>query len=94
IIPQPSSLLNEIFHKKILTGDDLLFGNAQGQISTGFTKNLQRAWRGRRILGTLLKFRSILKQMDVARSLYENYPESSSDFLPWREKILSLYNEN
>ena len=94
IIPQPSSLLNQIFHKKILTGDDLLFGNAQGQISTGFTQNLKRAWRGKRILGTLIKFRGILKKMDKARSLYENYPESSSNFLPWREKILSLYNEN
>jgi geranylgeranyl reductase family protein len=92
IIPQPSSLINEIFHKQILTGNDLLYGNAQGQISSGFTQNLKRAWRGKRILGTLLKFRGILKKMDAARSLYENYPKSYSEFLPWREQIVSLYD--
>jgi geranylgeranyl reductase family protein len=94
IIPQPSSLINEIFHKKVLGEDDLLYGNAQGQISGGFKNNLIRAWRGRRILGTLIKFRSILKKMERAKQMYENFPEDYSGYLPWRDEILKLYGEN
>ncbi|MHA2053901.1 MAG: geranylgeranyl reductase family protein [Candidatus Hodarchaeales archaeon] len=94
IIPLPSSIINEIFHKKVLGEDDLLYGNAQGKISGGFTTNLLRAWRGKRILGTLLKFRNILKKMDTAQNLYENFPSDPNEFLNWRQQILSIYGEN
>ncbi len=93
VIPLPSSILNEIFHKEILTGDDLLYGNASGNISSGFMVNLVRAWRGKRILGTLFKFRGILKQMDRARTLYENFPDNSEDFQPWRSEIMNIYGD-
>ena len=93
MIPLPSSIVNEIFHKGILGENDLLYGNASGKISGGFKQNLIRAWRGKRILGTLLQLRNILKKMDVARDLYENYPTHPDDFLPWRDNILSLYGE-
>jgi len=93
MIPLPSSIVNEIFHKGILGEADLLYGNASGKISGGFKQNLIRAWRGKRILGTLLQLRNILKKMDIARDLYENYPIHPDDFLPWRENILSLYGE-
>lgn len=93
MIPLPSSIINEIFHKGIMGEADLLYGNASGEIASGFKQNLIRAWRGKRILGTLVKLRSILKQMDTARDLYKNYPTHPDDFLPWRDKILSLYGE-
>jgi geranylgeranyl reductase family protein len=93
IIPLPSSIINEIFHKRVLGEDDLLYGNASGKISSSLKDNLIRAWRGKRVLGTLLEFRKILKRMDAARDLYENYPANPDEFLPWREKILSLYGE-
>jgi digeranylgeranylglycerophospholipid reductase len=63
IIPMPSSIINEVFHKRVLEAEDLLFGNATGELSVGFMKTLQRVWRGKTLLGTLLKFRSILKKM-------------------------------
>ncbi|PWI48589.1 hypothetical protein CEE45_05980 [Candidatus Heimdallarchaeota archaeon B3_Heim] len=93
IIPMPSSIINEIFHKEVLGADDLLYGNASGNISSGFMVNLLRAWRGKRILGTLLKFRGILKRMDKARTLYENFPADPANYHPWRDKILKIYGE-
>ncbi|MFX0182416.1 MAG: geranylgeranyl reductase family protein [Candidatus Hodarchaeota archaeon] len=93
IIPMPSSIINEVFHKRVLEADDLLYGNATGKIAGGFYNTLLRAWRGKKIIRTLLRFRSILKKMDTARHLYENYPESSEDFIPWRQKIKKLYGE-
>lgn len=93
IIPMPSSIINEVFHKRVVEAGDLLYGNATGQISSGFFHTFRRAWRGKRLIRTLLKFRSVLKKMDIARSLYENYPESSEDFIPWRQKITKLYGE-
>ena len=64
-----------------------------GEISGGFFKTIQRAYRGKRILGTLLKFRSILKKMDNARQLYDNYPKTPETFKIWRDRILRLYGE-
>lgn len=93
IIPLPSSVINTVFHKKIVEGGDLLYGNATGEISGGFFKTLQRAYRGKRMLRTLLKFRSVLKKMDIARDLYDNYPKTPEAFLPWREKIIKLYGD-
>ncbi|MFX0085776.1 MAG: hypothetical protein ACFFAU_08880, partial [Candidatus Hodarchaeota archaeon] len=93
IIPLPSSLINEVFHKKIIQGEDLMYGNASGEISGGLFKTLQRVYRGRRMIGTLLKLRSILKKMDKARGLYYNYPKSPVEFPIWREKILELYGD-
>ena len=93
VIPLPSSIVNYIFHKHIVEGDELLYGNASGQVSGGILKLLQRAWRGRRILGTLLKFRTILNKMNKARDLYNNFPESPDDFLSWRATIKELYGE-
>ncbi len=93
IIPLPSSILNTVFHNKIVEGNDLLYGNATGEISGGFIKTLQRAYRGKRILRTLLKFRSVIKKMGIARDLYENYPKTPKAFLAWREKIFKLYGE-
>lgn len=93
IIPLPSSIINTVFHNKIVEGNELLYGNATGEISGGFFKTLQRAYRGKRILRTLLKFRSVLKKMDKARELYENYPKTPETFLLWREKILKLYGD-
>lgn len=94
IVPMPSELINKVFHKRILQEDDLLYGNATGQLSGGsFTKNLGRIWRGRTMLGTLLKFRGILNRMNNARDLYENYPRSPDEFLPWRSRIKRLYGE-
>lgn len=93
IIPLPSSLINTVFHKKIVEGGDLLYGNATGEISGGFFKTLQRAYRGKRILRTLLKFRSVLNKMDKARELYHDYPKTPEEFLRWREKISKLYGD-
>ncbi len=93
IIPLPSSIINTVFHNKIVEGGDLLYGNATGEISGGFIKTLLRAYRGKRILRTLLKFRSVLKKMDKARELYVNYPKTPESFLKWREKIFKLYGE-
>jgi geranylgeranyl reductase family protein len=93
ITPLPSSLINEVFHKKIVEAEDLMYGNASGEISGGLFKTLQRAYRGKRMLGTLLKFRSILKKMDTARKLYNNYPKSLDEFPVWRKNILELYGE-
>lgn len=93
IIPLRSELINEIFHKRILGAEDLLYGNASGDISVGFFKTLQRVYRGKRMLGTLLKFRTILKKMDKARDLYLNYPKTPETFPAWREEILTLYGE-
>lgn len=94
IIPLPSSLLNEVFHKQILGAGDLLYGNASGKISGGFFKTLQRAYRGKRILGTLLKFRTILKKMDKARDLYQDYPKTPETFPAWQKSIFELFGEN
>jgi hypothetical protein len=94
IIPLPSSLINTVFHKRIVEAGDLLYGNATGELpSTGFFKTLQRAYRGRRMLGTLLKFRSVLKKMEKARDLFSNYPETPEGFLEWRAKISKLYGD-
>ena len=93
IIPMPSTIINEVFHKRVLEAEDLLYGNASGQISGGFMKTLRRVWRGKRLFGTLLKFRTILNKMDKARQLYNDYPKSPDEFLSWREKILTLYGE-
>ncbi|MFX1516288.1 MAG: NAD(P)/FAD-dependent oxidoreductase [Promethearchaeota archaeon] len=93
IIPLPSTLINNVFHKKVVEAGDLLYGNATGEISRGFFKTLQRAYRGKRMLGTLLKFRSVLKKMDKARDLFLNYPKSPEGFLEWREKISKLYGD-
>lgn len=93
IIPLPSSIINTVFHNKIVEAGDLLYGNATGDISGGFLKTLQRVYRGKRILRTLLKFRSVLKKMDIARQLYINYPETPETFKVWRERILQLYGE-
>ncbi|MHA2243965.1 MAG: geranylgeranyl reductase family protein [Candidatus Hodarchaeales archaeon] len=93
IIPLPSPIINTVFHNKIVEGGDLLYGNATGEISGGIFKTLQRAYRGKRILRTLLKFRSVLKKMDIARKLYENYPKTPEAFLTWRNSILKLYGD-
>ncbi|MFX0171185.1 MAG: geranylgeranyl reductase family protein [Candidatus Hodarchaeota archaeon] len=93
IIPMPSSIINEVFHKRVLEVKDLLYGNATGEISGGIFTTLRRAWRGKRVIGTLLKFRSVLKKMNTARSLYEDYPGSFENFLAWRQKIKKLYGE-
>jgi len=94
IIPLPSSIINEVFHKQILGAGDLLYGNASGKISGGFLKTLQRAYRGKRILGTLLKFRTILKKMDKARDLYLDYPKTPETFPAWQKSVFELYGEN
>ncbi|MFX0125077.1 MAG: geranylgeranyl reductase family protein [Candidatus Hodarchaeota archaeon] len=93
IIPLPSPLINTVFHNRVVEAGDLLYGNATGEISGGFFKTLQRAYRGRRILRTLLKFRSVLKKMDKARDLYRSYPKTPEEFLGWREKISKLYGD-
>ncbi|MHA1330295.1 MAG: NAD(P)/FAD-dependent oxidoreductase [Candidatus Hodarchaeales archaeon] len=93
IIPLPSSFINYVFHNRILEAEDLLYGNASGEISGGFMKTLLRVWRGKRVLGTLIKFRSVLKKMDIARELYYNYPTSPDQFLEWRAKIKRIYGE-
>lgn len=93
IIPLPSSIINEVFHKRILEPDDLLYGNATGNISGGFTQTLRRVWRGKRLIRLLLQFRSILKKMNKARDLYENYPTTPESFPQWRTEILKLYGE-
>ncbi|MFX0208233.1 MAG: geranylgeranyl reductase family protein [Candidatus Hodarchaeota archaeon] len=93
IIPLPSSLINTVFHKKIVEAGDLLYGNATGEISGGFFKTLQRVYRGKGMLRTLLKFRSVLKKMDKARDLFLNYPKTPEGFLEWREKISKLYGD-
>ena len=93
IIPLPSSLINTVFHKRIVEAGDLLYGNATGEISGGFFKTLQRAYRGKRMLGTLLKFRSVLNKMDKARDLFLSYPITPEGFLAWREKISKLYGD-
>ncbi|MHA1967087.1 MAG: geranylgeranyl reductase family protein [Candidatus Hodarchaeales archaeon] len=93
IIPLPSALINEVFHKRILEAEDMLYGNASGEISGGFFKTLQRIYRGKRMFGTLLKFRTILKKMDKARNLYMSYPKTPEAFPAWREAILRLYGE-
>ncbi|MFX0016521.1 MAG: geranylgeranyl reductase family protein [Promethearchaeota archaeon] len=93
IIHLPSSIINTVFHNRVVEGGDLLYGNATGEISGGFFKTLQRAYRGKRILRTLLKFRGVLKRMDRARELYENYPKNPDGFPVWREKISKLYGD-
>ncbi|MHA2226139.1 MAG: geranylgeranyl reductase family protein [Candidatus Hodarchaeales archaeon] len=93
VIPLPSSVLNDVFHKKIVEAGDLLYGNASGEISGGFFKTVQRLYRGKSMLGLLWKLRSIIKKMDTARKLYEDYPITSEGFLTWRKEILQLYGE-
>lgn len=94
IVPMPSEILNKVFSKRILGEDDLLYGNATGQLSSGsFTKNLGRLWRGKSLLGTLLKFRGVVKRMNQARDVYYSYPKTPDEFLPWQRQIKQLYGE-
>ncbi|NHJ01596.1 MAG: geranylgeranyl reductase family protein [Candidatus Heimdallarchaeota archaeon] len=92
-ITLPSATINEVFHKRVVEGEELLYGNAKGQIDSGLIKNLQRAYRGRRILGTLLGFRSAINKSNKARNLYYDYPKTPDAFPAWRNEILNTYGE-
>lgn len=94
IIPLPSNIINTVMGKGVIDGSDLLYGNNSGEISSGFKKNLKRAWKGRSVLGTLFKMRGVLSKMDEARDLYSNFPETYADWSPWQARIKEIYNES
>ena len=86
-----NSEINTILSKRIVTENDLMYGNATGQLPMSKIEMLIRAFKGYRILPILLSFRRAFKKMDKARLLYETYPESPSEFKDWQRTVEPLF---
>ncbi len=80
--------------KKVVTAEDLYDLNNGDPLKMGFTSLIKRAWRGKTIIPFLLSLRRTVKQMALAKNLYEAYPDNWDDFLEWKRKIVELYQDN
>ncbi len=92
-------LLNQIRDSdlNIFMAAGLLKDNELDRVSSGrdfeirFTEKLRRAYRGRKIIRTLLRMQRAVKCMKKIKKLYLNYPSTPDKLEAWNGKVLEIY---
>ncbi|MHA1167820.1 MAG: geranylgeranyl reductase family protein [Candidatus Hodarchaeales archaeon] len=91
VISLSSKQIQEFFTSGIIEANDFYRLNAGEGLDFGKIEMLKKAWKGRRLLRFLVSLRKTMKDMEKAKNLYLNYPETFDEFIDWKKKIEQIY---
>jgi len=81
--------LNYGMEHQILKPKDVLEANLKGELKLGINEKIERAFRGIRKIGLLVKLRNTAKKMRRIKDLYKKYPEIEK-FDEWKIEVLKI----
>jgi len=85
--------MNKILGVQILSEEDILYALEHGKLDAGFVTKIKLARKLIRYPNLLILLRKMQSRMEKARSLYLAYPETPRDFLSWRTKVHTFFND-
>jgi digeranylgeranylglycerophospholipid reductase len=85
--------INALLGAELFTEKEIIEVIESGKLELGFLNKLKKLSKLAKHPKLLLKLRSLYKNMEAARKLYEDYPRDIANFLRWRSKVRGFFNK-